>query len=78
MTLRDRAVTVFVAALELDTQTDVGQLKYQQIPQWDSIGHMSLVAALEDEFEVEFDIEQTLDLDSFETGLRLLQELGAR
>lgn len=74
MTLRDRARTVFVSALELAPETDVDYLRYQQVPQWDSVGHLGLVAALEDEFNVEFDIEQTLDLNSFEAAVQMLQK----
>ena len=28
------------------------KLKYQSVPQWDSVGHMSMIASLEDTFKI--------------------------
>lgn len=47
-------------------------LKYQDINSWDSIGHMQLMTALEDEFEVELDIDHITDFSSYEEGKNIL------
>lgn len=47
-------------------------LKYQDIFAWDSIGHMQLMAQLEDEFEVELDIDDITDFSSYEEGKNIL------
>ena len=47
-------------------------LKYQDIIAWDSIGHMQLMAQLEDEFEVELDIDDITDFSSYEEGKNIL------
>ena len=41
-------------------------LKYQDIENWDSVGHMSLVAALEDIFNIEMDTDDIIDFSSYE------------
>jgi acyl carrier protein len=47
-------------------------LKYQDILDWDSVGHMQLMAELEDEFEVELDIDDIVDFSSYEEGKNIL------
>ncbi len=63
LTARLRAV--FVEALALDSGVDVEHLAFRDIPAWDSVGHMALVAAVEDEFDVQLDTDQVIDLSSF-------------
>ncbi len=76
MSLNDRLHTVFVDALDLPADVDVENLKYRDIPQWDSLGHMTLVAAIEDEFAVQLETEQVIDLSSFKVAVDLLRSLG--
>lgn len=51
---------------------DLDGLKYQDIPEWDSIGHMNLVAALEEEFGIEMDIDDITDISDFQKGKEVL------
>jgi acyl carrier protein len=77
MALNDRLRDVFVEALALDDDVDVENLKYREIEQWDSVGHMALVAAIEDEFDVQFDTDQVIDMSSFKVALDTVRGLGA-
>lgn len=43
-------------------------LAYQSIPEWDSVGHMQLIAALEDAFDIMFDTDDIIDFSSYEKG----------
>lgn len=43
-------------------------LEYQGIPEWDSVGHMQLIAALEDTFDIMFDTDDIIDFSSYEKG----------
>jgi len=44
------------------------ELAYQSIPEWDSVGHMQLIAALEDAFDIMFDTDDIIDFSSYEKG----------
>ena len=55
---------------------DVESLKYQDITEWDSVGHMGLVAALEDEFEIELDVDDIIDMSSYKIGQEILSKYG--
>ncbi|RKT51983.1 acyl carrier protein [Saccharothrix australiensis] len=76
MSLHDRLRAVFVDALQLGDDVDVANLKYRDIDAWDSVGHMALVAAIEDEFDVQFETEQVIDLSSFKVALDMLRGFG--
>ena len=39
------------------------ELKYQSINEWDSVGHMGLMAAMEEAFEIEFEIDDIIDFE---------------
>ena len=77
MAIEDRLRTVFVETLELDEGFDVENLKYRDIEAWDSVGHMALVAAIEDEFDVELETEQVIDMSSFKVAVDMVTELTA-
>lgn len=49
-------------------------LKYQSIPQWDSVGHMSMIAALEDAFKITFEMDDIIDFSSYEFGKKILKK----
>ncbi|MEE3466944.1 MAG: acyl carrier protein [Eubacterium sp.] len=74
MTNLEKYDAAFRQALALDDEYDVTGLRYQAIPSWDSVGHMGLVACLEDSFGFVFDVDDMIDLDSYEKGIELLKK----
>jgi acyl carrier protein len=76
MALKDRLREVFVRALELGDDIDVDNLKYRDIDKWDSVGHMALIVAIEDEFDVQFDTDQVIDMSSFKVAVDMLRGFG--
>lgn len=51
MTNLEKYVQAFVDSLEV-AAGQVETLKYGESDQWDSVGHMKLIAALEDAFDI--------------------------
>tara|TARA_B100001123_G_C14940019_1_gene879300 strand:- start:68 stop:307 length:240 start_codon:yes stop_codon:yes gene_type:complete len=49
-------------------------LKYQSIDNWDSIGHMTLMSALEEAFSITLDTDDILDFSSFKKGKEVLKK----
>jgi len=47
-------------------------LVYQSVPQWDSIGHMGMVAALEEAFDIMMETDDIIDFGSYNKGVELL------
>lgn len=73
MSTMQKYKNVFIEAFSLAEDFDVESLKFQQIPEWDSVGHMDLVASLEDEFDLMLETDEIIGLDSFEKGIEVLR-----
>lgn len=78
MILEDRLREVFTMALSLpaDVDVDVDTIRYRGHPNWDSLAHMALVVAIEEEFGVELEPEQLLQIESLDSAAKILRELG--
>ena len=63
----------FVEGLEISEEQLEG-LEYQAIPQWDSVGHMGLVASIEDVFDIMMDTDDIIDFSSYEKGIEILKK----
>lgn len=77
MAIAEQLRAVFVESLQLDDDVDVENLKYRDIEAWDSVGHMALIAAIEDEFDVQFETDQVIDMSSFKVAVDMVTELSA-
>ncbi len=61
----------FTTTFEI-TEEQLAGLKYQDIQAWDSVGHMSLIAALEDAFDIMMETDDIIDFSSYEKGKEIL------
>lgn len=73
MTNKEKYINCFVEALEVP-EDKVENLEYQGVESWDSVGHMSLVAAIEDAFDIMMDTDDIVDLSSFAKGIEILKK----
>ena len=71
MTNLEKYRNAFVEGLGI-SEEQVDGLTFQSIPEWDSVGHMGLIAALEEAFDIVFDTDDIVDLSSFEKGKEIL------
>jgi len=67
----DKYVEVFSDTFEID-KNEVENLTYQGIEAWDSVGHMGLIAAIEETFDIMMDTEDIIDFSSFQKGKEIL------
>ena len=73
MTNLEKYKNAFLESLEI-TEEQLEGLEYQKIEAWDSVGHMNLVAALEEAFDIMMDTDDIIDLSSFEKGKEILKK----
>ena len=71
MNNKDLYTAIFCESFGIN-EVDALKLTYQSIDAWDSVGHMSLMALLEERFEIEIDIDDIIDFSSFEKGIEIL------
>ena len=70
----DKYKTVFSKSLAIDMSLVSEKLQYNDIPEWDSIGHMTLISGLEEEFNISIDTDDIVDFSSFEKGKQILKK----
>ena len=73
MTNLEKYIKAFEETFNITAEQTKG-LKYQAISEWDSVGHMSLIAAVEDEFDIMTDTDDIIDFSSFERGKEILSK----
>lgn len=66
----------FIEMFSLTAQDLNISLVYQSIQAWDSVGHMTLMAALESVFDIMFEIEDIIDFSSYVKGKVILAKYG--
>lgn len=67
----EKYMSMFTETFSVSPEEAV-KLEYQAIPAWDSVGHMGLIAALEETFDIMMDTDDIIDFNSFEKGREIL------
>ena len=62
----------FGSALSVAEDKINDSLEYNGIPEWDSIGHMTLISAIEDEFKISIETDDIIDFSGFKKGKEIL------
>ena len=65
---------IFIKSLSIDNKKFNENIKYNEIPEWDSIGHMTLMSGLEDGFNIAIETDDIVDFSSFKKGLEILEK----
>ena len=68
----EKLKNAFVEGLEIPVE-EVETATMESVDKWDSIGQMSLVAMIEDEFGIELDPDEVMQFTSFEAGKNILK-----
>lgn len=75
MTNLEKYDNIFMENLDIEAAKLAG-LKYQDIPEWDSVGHMTLIGALEEEFDIMMETDDLIDFSSYEHGKEIMAKYG--
>ena len=75
MNAKERYNKAFYSAFEID-ETIIKSLEYQGIPEWDSVGHMTLMGELEDTFDITLEMDDIIDFSSYAKGIETLAKYG--
>lgn len=71
--MEEKLRQVFADELGLPRERITDDLRYGEAPEWDSIAHMALVAAIETAFEIMIDADEVIDMSSFAHARRLVE-----
>jgi acyl carrier protein len=65
---------VFAEALGISKDIITDDLKYNEIDEWDSVAHMTLVGEIEDSFDIMLDTDDIIDMSSFAKAKEIISK----
>ena len=68
---------IFISNLQV-TEDQLATLTYQSVEAWDSVGHMGLIAQLEEKFDIMMDMDDIIDFSSYEKGKEILEKYDVK
>ena len=71
---KTKYIEIFSKSLSIDKKKFSEKIKYNDVPEWDSIGHMTLMSDLEDGFNISIDTDDIIDFSSFKKGIQILKK----
>jgi len=72
MTNKQKYDRVFIDTFAIDESLLGSNPAYSAITGWDSIGHMQMVAALEEGFNITMETDDIVNFSSYQKGLEIL------
>lgn len=72
--LEEKIMSVFQEILSISDNENMNEIIYNEYPGWDSVGHMALIAGLEEAFDCMMDMDDILDLSSFEKSIKIMSK----
>jgi len=76
MTNKEKYDKAFIESFSISSNDLGGDLEYNSIQTWDSVGHMGLIAALEEQFDIMMEMDDIIDFSSYEKGFELIAKYG--
>jgi len=74
----ERYKNAFIKSLSIEKESFKDNLEYNEIPEWDSIGHMTLMSGLEEEFNISLETDDIVDFSSFQKGIEILNKYNIK
>ncbi len=78
MSNKEKYQDIFIKSLSLGKDKFSDNLKYNEVPEWDSIGHMTLISGLEEGFGISMETDDIVDFSSFKKGEEILKKYNVK
>ena len=62
--MEEKLVQIFARVFEVEAER-VGEISYQSVDAWDSIGHMMMITEIESEFGISIDMDDVIVISNF-------------
>ena len=67
---------IFIETFEVSAENLDEDFVFGKVEKWDSLAHMTLISALEDEFDVMFETDDMIHYYSYTNGINILKKYG--
>ena len=74
MSNKQKYEDIFIKSLSIVNKKFDENIEYNEIPEWDSIGHMTLISGLEEGFNISMETDDIVDFSSFKKGIEILKK----
>ena len=74
MSNKQKYKDIFIKSLAMEDKKFNENIKYNEITEWDSIGHMTLMSGLEEGFSITMETDDIVDFSSFKKGIEILKK----
>ena len=65
MNNKEKYDQAFIESFSIDANDLNDKLEYNSIQTWDSVGHMGLIAALEEQFDIMMEMDDIIDFSGY-------------
>ena len=78
--MADKKIDLNFMHLIFKDALDIGEFKlelnsgFENVPGWDSLGHMKIVSEIEEKLQVEFDIDEIVGVDTVEKLIEMVKK----
>jgi acyl carrier protein len=76
MMLQERLANLFEKTFGLEKERFSIDMQPEDVPNWDSIGHMNLIMYMEQEFNQHFEVDDIMEMSSPAKILEILKSKG--
>ncbi len=70
--MEEKIQKIFQDVIGVDPSVDRATVVYSEIPGWDSVAHMALVAALEEAFDCMLDMDDIIDMSNYDKAVEIM------
>lgn len=72
--MEEKIQRIFQEVIGVDPESDRASIIYSEIPGWDSVAHMTLVAALEEAFNCMLDMDDIIDMSNYDKAIEIMKK----
>jgi len=76
MSNKEKYDNVFLESFSVSSDMLNESLVYQSVPAWDSVGHMGMIAGLEEAFDIMMETDDIIEFSSYTVGIEKLKKYG--
>lgn len=76
MNNKDKYDNVFMESFSVSREVLNDSFVYQSVPAWDSVGHMGMIAGLEEAFDIMLETDDIIEFSSYTVGMEKLKKYG--
>ena len=69
----EKLQTAFFKGLNLSSIDQLLALKLKESPNWDSVGHITLISEIEDAFDLNLEADDMFEIDTFDSAIKVLE-----